>query len=54
MIRTVLFDAVDRVGGRFPDREATLGQALDKYLEVADLEVSTEEAHEGYIRRGGL
>ena len=38
-------------GGRFPDREATLGQALDKYLEVADLEVSTKEAHQGYIRR---
>jgi integrase len=28
-------------GDRFPDRQATLGQALDKYLEVADLEVST-------------
>ena len=38
-------------GGRFPDRHATVGQALDKYLEVADLEVSTKEAHEGYIRR---
>lgn len=38
-------------GGRFPDRRATVGQALDKYLEVADLEVSTREAHEGYIRR---
>jgi integrase len=38
-------------GGRFPDRGATLGQALDKYLEVADLEVSTREAHEGYVRR---
>ena len=38
-------------GGRFPDRHATVGQALDKYLEVADLEVSTREAHEGYIRR---
>ena len=38
-------------GGRFPDRQATLGQALAKYLEVADLEVSTREAHEGYIRR---
>jgi integrase len=36
---------------RFPDRDATLGHALDKYLEVADLEVSTREAHEGYIRR---
>ena len=38
-------------GGRFPDRNATIAQALDKYLEVADLEVSTKEAHEGYIRR---
>jgi hypothetical protein len=37
--------------GRFPDRDATLGHALDKYVEVADLEVSTREAHEGYIRR---
>ena len=27
------------------------GQALDKYLGVADLEVSTREAHEGYVRR---
>ena len=36
---------------RFPDRDATLGHALDKYLEVEDLEVSTREAHEGYIRR---
>jgi integrase len=38
-------------GGRFPDRHATVGQALGKYLEVADLEVSTREAHEGYVRR---
>ena len=38
-------------GDRFPNRQATLGQALGKYLEVADLEVSTREAHEGYIRR---
>jgi integrase len=37
-------------GGRFPDRHATVGQALDKYLEVADLEVSTKEAHKGCIR----
>jgi hypothetical protein len=34
-------------GGRFPDRAATLG----KYLEVTDLELSTREAHQGYIRR---
>jgi hypothetical protein len=38
-------------GDHFPNREATLGQALGKYLEVADLEVSTREAHEGYVRR---
>src|ERR1700730_10015242 len=38
-------------GDHFPNREATLGQALAKYLEVADLEVSTREAHEVYIRR---
>jgi hypothetical protein len=31
-------------GDRFPNREATLGQALGKHLEVADLEVSTEGA----------
>lgn len=38
-------------GGGFPNRAATLGQALDKYLEVTDLELSTKEAHQGYIRR---
>jgi hypothetical protein len=38
-------------GDHFPNREATVGQALAKYLEVADLEVSTREAYEGYIRR---
>jgi hypothetical protein len=38
-------------GDHYPNREATLGRALAKYLEVADLEVSTREAHEGYIRR---
>jgi len=31
---------------RFPNRNATLGHALDKYIEVADLEVSTREAHQ--------
>src|SRR5882724_5152159 len=34
-----------------PTGRPPLGQALSKYLEVADLEVSTREAHEGYIRR---
>ena len=28
-------------GDHVPNREATLGQALAKYLEVADLEIST-------------
>jgi integrase len=36
---------------RFPNRDATLGHALDKYLEVTDLEVSTKEAHEGGLSR---
>ena len=40
---------VEAGGGRFPDQQATLGQALAKYLEVADLEVSTREAHQGYV-----
>ncbi len=31
------FGLAEADGGRFPDRQATLGQALDKYLEVADL-----------------
>ena len=38
-------------GGWFPNRAATLSQALDKYLEVTDLELSAKEAHQGYIRR---
>jgi hypothetical protein len=38
-------------GDRLPNREATLGQALAKYLEAADLEASTQKAHEGDIRR---
>jgi integrase len=42
---------VEADGGRFPDQHATLGQALGKYLEVADLEVSIREAHQGYVRR---
>jgi integrase len=42
---------VEADGGRFPDQHATLGQALGKYLEVADLAVSTREAHQGYVRR---
>jgi hypothetical protein len=33
---------VEADGARFTGRHATVGQALDKYLEVADLEVSTQ------------
>ena len=34
-------------GDHFPNREATLGQGLAKYLEVADLEVSTRGSTPG-------
>lgn len=37
--------------GRAPDEAATVGLALDKYLEVADLGVSTWVTHESYIQR---
>src|SRR6266536_3280320 len=35
---------------RSPDDSATLGLALDRYLDVADLGVSTRLTHESYIR----
>jgi integrase len=41
----------DAEAERTPDDSATVGFLLDRYLDVADLEVSTREAHEGYIRR---
>ena len=44
-----LLETVD--AGRSPDDSATLGLALDRYLEVADLGVSTRLTHESYIRR---
>jgi integrase len=37
--------------GRAPDDSATVGFVLDRYLEVADLGVSTRLTHESYIRR---
>lgn len=37
--------------GRAPDDSATLGLTLDRYLEVADLGISTRVTHESYIRR---
>ena len=36
---------------RAPDDSATVALLLDRYLDVADLEVLTREAHDGYIRR---
>src|SRR5262245_54447183 len=36
---------------RVPDSSATVGRLLDGYLDVADIEASTRDAHEGYIRR---
>lgn len=41
----------DAEAGRAPDVGATLGLALDRYLDVADLGVSTRVTHESYIRR---
>ncbi len=40
-----------REAGRAPEDSATLGLALDRYLEVADLGVSSRATHETYIRR---
>jgi integrase len=37
--------------GRTPDDSATMGLVLDRYLEVADLAVSTRMTHESYVRR---
>jgi hypothetical protein len=37
--------------GRALDDSATLGLALDRYLEVTDLAVSTRTTHESYVRR---
>ena len=38
-------------GHRFPNPEAILAQAIDRFPKVADVEVSTREAHKGYVRR---
>jgi integrase len=37
--------------GQSPDDSATVGLVLDRYLEVADLGLSTRVTHESYIRR---
>jgi len=37
--------------GRQPETDATVGQLMDRYAEVADWDLSTRKAHEVYIRR---
>ena len=37
--------------GRQPETNATVAELLDRYAQVADWELSTREANEGYIRR---
>ena len=37
--------------GQQPELAATVGYLLDQYMAVADLDVSTREGYEGYIRR---
>ncbi|HEY4462479.1 MAG TPA: hypothetical protein VGN41_07405, partial [Streptosporangiaceae bacterium] len=37
--------------GRQPETTATVAELLDRYVQVADWELSTREANEGYIRR---
>jgi integrase len=41
----------DAVAGKRPDSRVTLGELLDRYLDVADLDLSTRRTYEGYIRR---
>ena len=37
--------------GQQPDSGVTVAELLARYMEVAELEVSTRETYEGYIRR---
>ena len=37
--------------GQQPESAATVGYLLDQYMAVADLDVSTREGYDGYIRR---
>jgi hypothetical protein len=36
---------------RIPDQSATVGYLLDRWMQVADHELSTSDTNEGYIRR---
>jgi integrase len=48
-LRTRLLAQVD--GQRVPNTKATVRQLLDRWLETANLELSTRHNYEGYIRR---
>ncbi len=37
--------------GKQPELGVTVGELLDQYMQVAELDVSTRESYEGYIRR---
>jgi integrase len=37
--------------GKQPELGVTVSQLLDQYVQVAELDVSTRESYEGYIRR---
>src|SRR4029453_18530914 len=48
-LRTRLLAQVD--GQRVPNTKATVRQLLDRWLETANLELSTRHNYEGYVRR---
>jgi integrase len=48
-LRTRLLGQVD--GQRLPNTKATVRQLLDRWLETANLELSTRHNYEGYVRR---
>jgi hypothetical protein len=48
-VRTRLLHQVDRK--RNPPTRATVGQLLDRWLQVVDVDPLTRRAHEGYIRK---
>jgi integrase len=37
--------------GRQPERDVTVGQLPGQFMQTAELDVSTRESYEGYIRR---
>jgi len=41
----------DALAGKRPDSRVTVGELLERYLEVADLDLSTRRTYEGYIGR---